>query len=413
MFYPNGGAFGMGFGSGFDTSPAGYMHASPGGAGGGADPFDQAVLHGLSEALCMPDLRNALQAVREVVDWIMTNRLQPQQPQIILPPPAVDNPHTHTRGHGHGHGGRRHAVEDVDDVSVLSAGGRDRDGRRGGRKAATPSASTTGRRKAAPLKRPSSTHSNRSSGHGHGKGRGDDEDEDEVDEVDEDEDGDGSVVRTSPADRDTIEALQRTVDLLRLEIDTYKGREQARDERVLSGDAAPAATVPQPAAGAGARAGAADGNALALEAERAARAAADAAKQRLAAELAAANAKVSAPVAPSSSRWRNTAVTFSVVSDRSVDGGRGGGGGGGSGSAGRRRERGCRCRRRRRDPGRGARRAAGPLAPRRQALRRHVRAVASRAMHYFPHSSFFTTWVVYVSCVCRSGVARWSSWKGS
>ena len=43
----------------------------------------------------------------------------------------------------------------------------------------------------------------------------------------------------------------------------------------------------------------------------------------------------------------------------------------------------------------------------------YVRVVASRAMHCFPHSSYFTTWVVTVSCVCRSGVARWSSWKGS
>ena len=78
---------GMASGSMFETSPAGFMHVGNVGVGM-SDPFDQNVLHGLSEAICMPDLRNALQAVREVVEWIMSNRLVPQPPQLVLPPGA-------------------------------------------------------------------------------------------------------------------------------------------------------------------------------------------------------------------------------------------------------------------------------------------------------------------------------------
>ena len=82
-------------GSMFETSPAGFMHMSNMGVGA-SDPFDQSVLHGLSEAICMPDLRNALQAVREVVEWIMSNRLVPQPPQLVLPPGApTPLPHHH------------------------------------------------------------------------------------------------------------------------------------------------------------------------------------------------------------------------------------------------------------------------------------------------------------------------------
>ena len=109
-----------------------------------------------------------------------------------------------------------------------------RDGRRGGKKDAS---GASGRRKT-PLKHSSSTpviNSTHGGSSGHGRGRGREADDEEEEDEHEGEGEEGGSVRLSPTDHETIAALQRTVSLLRLEIDTYKGQDRDRDDRLLAG----------------------------------------------------------------------------------------------------------------------------------------------------------------------------------